>query len=684
MENDSTRASLELLYHVSRELASALELRVVLQRVLFLSLGNVGGERASIVVLDDAGQPVDAAIVYGVRVHSHTTQQLRETVDRGLAGWVVRHQLGVVVPDTSRDERWLRRPDDAADRSGAKSAICVPITARERLVGVLTVVHPEPGFFGEEHLPLIQAIADQAGAAVLNARLYDESQRQARVMTALAESAAAMTASLQLDEVLQRILEQTAGALQVETVLLGLLDESRQELEFRAASGERGLSLVGQRMRLEQGISGQVAASGKGVILPHTADDPNAQIPGLKVKALVCAPVQAQGRVIGVLEAVNPRVGTFDPDALLLLNGIGSLAGSAIQNATLYGREEAAQRRYYELFEDSIDPILISSCDGVVQEANRPAGLKSGYAEPALIGMQIGQLHTLDVEKTGEHFERIAAGETVSYDSLLCQATGEKTPVQVYVRRVTIDEADCLQWILRDISERKALDALREDLAAMIYHDLRSPLANVVSSLDVMELLITPQDDPQLQAALRIAQRSTGRIQRLISSLLDVHRLEAGQPIGARSSLEPRALLSEAVETVRAASESKQQVIQVDAAEDLPVLSVDADMIRRVMINLLENAVKYSPPKSQIDLGARPEGGSVLFWVQDRGPGIPPEQRETIFEKYARLRPEPSTKGLGLGLAFCRLAVSAHGGKIWVDSQVGTGSRFQFTLPVQA
>ncbi len=160
---DRTRALLELLYHVSREVAAALDLRTVLQRVLLEAIRNVGGERASIVVLDDDKKPVDATIVYGQQFHEHTTQQLRDTVERGLAGWVVTHCKPALIPDTSRDKRWLRRPDDSDEKTGAKSAISVPLLARERLVGVLTLVHPIPHAFTEEHLELMQAIADQAG-----------------------------------------------------------------------------------------------------------------------------------------------------------------------------------------------------------------------------------------------------------------------------------------------------------------------------------------------------------------------------------------------------------------------------------------------------------------------------------------------------------------------------------------
>src|SRR5512144_1479678 len=123
---DHTGALLELLIQVNRELAAALDLRTVLQRLVLAAMQHVGGERGSIVVLDDGGKPVDATIVYGQRLHEHTIRQLTETVDRGLAGWVIRHRKAVLVPDTSLDERWLRRPDDALDHSGSKAALCIP------------------------------------------------------------------------------------------------------------------------------------------------------------------------------------------------------------------------------------------------------------------------------------------------------------------------------------------------------------------------------------------------------------------------------------------------------------------------------------------------------------------------------------------------------------------------------
>jgi GAF domain-containing protein len=406
-ETDRTKALLELLYHVSRELATALDLRTVLQRVLYEAIQNVGGERCSIVVLDDAGKVVDATIVYGKKIHEHTTQQMRETMERGLAGWVIDNRKGVYVPDTTKDERWLRRQDDTKDRFSTKSAICVPLLAREQLVGVLTLVHTKIDAFSEQQVDLMQAIADQAGIAVLNARLYTESQRQARVMTALAEGAAAMNASLRMEDVYQRVLIQSMQALQVETVALGMIEGDA--IVFRAAAGNNAGNILGGTLALSNGIAGSVTRDGRGVVVADVTREKNfsdADRPGgVEIQALLVAPIQSQGRVIGVLEAINPISKSFDPDALLVMSGIGGLAGTTIQNAQLFERLQAAHKRYRELFEDSIDPMVITDWEGRVLEANRQVSLLSGYSSEELHELSIDQIHEVNWNKTGMEFE---------------------------------------------------------------------------------------------------------------------------------------------------------------------------------------------------------------------------------------------------------------------------------------
>lgn len=686
-EVESTRASLELLYHISRELATALDLHTVLQRVVFLSMHTLGAFSGSIIVLDDNDMPVESAIITGDTVHDHTTQRLRITLEKGLAGWVARNRQAVLVTDTSRDDRWLPRQYEDEQYPGPRSAVSAPLLVHERLVGVITLVHHTVGFFTPEHLELAQAIADQAGIAVLNARLYADSQHQVQVMTALAESAVTINGSLKLDDVLLRILGNTSLALRVQAVSLALIDIENEELFFRAETGWQHNEVMYNHLKLGCGIAGWVALEGRGVVVPDVTKDPHFepeinQRTGLEAFAIACAPIRYRGEVIGVLEAINPTEKVFDPDALLVLSGIGSLAGGAIRHAQLFENLQATHQRYRELFDDSIDPILITDRVGSILEANRQAVKLSEFDPEALRQMSIRQLHAVDEDQIGVQYEFLSSDKTFTYESLLRTRARHSIPIQVYVRQIESNGETRFQWILRDITEHKNLDRLRTDLTSMIYHDLRSPLANVVSSLDILDSILVDYEDPTLRSLISIAIRSTGRIQRLTNSLLDINQLEAGQSVGTRQPASVEALETEAVEAVHGLAESKGLAITLKVSPRLPPVLVDDEMIQRVLTNLLENAIKFSPSSDKILVGSELNGNWIHLWVQDNGPGIPASEHERIFDKFTRLEGKNALKSYGLGLAYCRLAVQGHGGRIWVESQPGKGSKFTFSLPV--
>ncbi len=157
------------------------------------------------------------------------------------------------------------------------------------------------------------------------------------------------------------------------------------------------------------------------------------------------------------------------------------------RHAQLFERLQAAHKHYRELFDDSVDPIFVTDWDGKIHEANRQAAIISGYTSKQLQGMLIEKLHDVTRGDRNVDIEKLKAGATMSYEAVLKSSTGRAIPIQVQVRRVVFEEAESLQWLMRDITERKDLDTLREDMLSMIYHDLRSPLANIVSSLDVID-----------------------------------------------------------------------------------------------------------------------------------------------------------------------------------------------------
>ncbi len=464
---------LKLLFDISKEISMALDLRMVLQRILFLSVKNVQANSGSIIILDDRGEPVDSAIIHSGKVFSdETTQRLKATLEGGLAGWVVNNRDAALVKDTSKDERWIQRAYKEGQDTGPKSSVSAPLIVRDRLVGVMTLSHPSPGYFNENHLVLVQSIADLASVAALNARLYDESQRKADVMEALADSAASINETLQFHDMLQRILEQTTRALQVEAVSLALIQQESGELEFLAATGSQQDQIVGLKIKLGQGIAGWVAQSGESVIVPDTRSDPRfyKQIDantGYETRTIAAAPIRSQGLVIGVLEAINP-IKPFDKDAITVLNGIGNLAGTAIDHARLFEEIQVARGRYLELFEDNVDPIYITNWEGKILEANRQAIQFTLIEADALLQMNIHHFHQVDWDVVGKNFENLKSAETLSYRSILHPNNTEEIPVEVHVRRVVIEGAERVQWIFRDITESENLDRLREDLASMI------------------------------------------------------------------------------------------------------------------------------------------------------------------------------------------------------------------------
>jgi len=517
-KSDDNLSKIDVLYHINRELAQDLSLKQTLSNVLKKSVEAVAAERGSIVTLDEKQSPMDAAIIYHGKFIQHTTTQLHDIITRGLAGWVLQEKKAALIPDTSKDERWYRRPDDSVQKTGAKCAICVPLISRKELVGVLTVVHSKPGFFTAEHLDLIQTI--------------------------------------------------------------------------------------------------------------------------------------------------------------------GGLAGVAIYNSRLFTRLEVAQKRYQTLFEASSDLLFITDWDGHVIETNRAVEKATGYKPRISQETDIMDFHTPDYSRLGAGFSNLKHMDSIVYESELLPHPANGLPIEVKVAQVIIGKQSYLQWVFRDISERKHLAAMQEDLMTMVYHDIRSPLSNVVSSLDVLTRQLRDNQETSVKTMLSVAHRSAERIMRLVNTLLDIRKIEEGQSILHSDYDSPAQIVSDALDICQPIATSKRIAFESDVPGNLPDIPVDRDMIRRVVINLLENAIKFSPSNKKVIIQVRQRPGVILFCIEDQGPGIPEEQLEIVFNKFTRLKTASTTQGFGLGLAFCKLAVEAHGGEIGGESQVGKGTRFSFTIPI--
>ncbi len=240
---------------------------------------------------------------------------------------------------------------------------------------------------------------------------------------------------------------------------------------------------------------------------------------------------------------------------------------------------------------------------------------------------------------------------------------------------------DALEESFRKMRE---LEKVRDDLMKMIVHDLKSPLTTVLATLE----MVTDGDfgaiSSEQRRALGDAESKAEDLLALIEDLLEVARLEETTITLQVAPTAPAALLSEIVHEWRLRFQQEGITVRVDVADDVPVFEADPTLLRRVFANLIQNAVTHTARAVELQLLARAEGQGVLFTVADNGPGIPKEYQELIFRKFEQVRTPnaPRVRSSGLGLAFCKLAVEAHGGRIWVQSEEGKGSAFHFWLPL--
>jgi signal transduction histidine kinase len=237
--------------------------------------------------------------------------------------------------------------------------------------------------------------------------------------------------------------------------------------------------------------------------------------------------------------------------------------------------------------------------------------------------------------------------------------------------------------LIRDITEEREIEQTRDAITETIVHDVRSPMSAIVGALELLKDVLSETENSIAEQALLVAERSANRVICLTEELLDIARLQSGRMDIETEDIDFHSLVEELMIDFTTIANENSVFIRNNVSKNIPFVQADLNKLIRILTNLVDNAINFSPHGGHVIISAETEVSQFLtVRVTDYGAGIPPEYKEKIFERFVQVPGRYSRRGgTGLGLAFCRLAVEAHGGQIWADNNPDGGSIFAFTVP---
>ncbi len=270
-------------------------------------------------------------------------------------------------------------------------------------------------------------------------------------------------------------------------------------------------------------------------------------------------------------------------------------------------------------------------------------------------------------------------------DEVFWRKDGSSFPIE-YASAPILEQGKIVGAVVtfKDITERRAIEQMKEEFISVVSHELRTPLTSIRTSLALLTSGLLENQPQRAKWMLEVAMESTHRLVRLVNDILDIERIESGKAPMNKEACDAADLMVQAADVMRAMAEKAGVILSITPLA--APLWADPDRVIQTLTNLLSNAIKFSPPGATIWLTAERRDEWVLFQVKDRGRGIPADKLETIFGRFQQVDASDSRKqgGTGLGLAICRTIVQQHGGRIWAESILGEGSSFYFTLPLLA
>ncbi len=546
-------------------------------------------------------------------------------------------------------------------------------------------------------------VADTAALADRR-RARADVQLQSRLQT-IAGVVRLVSSSLDREKLLVEILRWIQGEIEAEASSLLLMEEDGRHLRFEVALGDKGAMLEDFHLEVGKGIAGAVALEKEPMIVDDVHRDERwardiADAIDYQTQSILCVPMMLHDEVTGVIEVINKRGGRFTERDVQLATVIAQQAAFFLENARLYrelsdrvdfANEElrdtnrrlaAEMARISALLDGMGDGVIATDGRDHIVLLNDVAEQMFELPERDLVGEPV--LAVVDQPDLVELFAMPLSPHGGSYETeiVLDEESGRVVRAHISLVDEPGGEAPGKVAVFADITHLKELDRMKMDLISFVSHELKNPIGTLQGVCDLLPRRL-PGADEETARLFDIARRQSARMRYLVQDFLDLSRIEAGQSLELEWSEidDPAQLIQSALEMAKPGG--PEHTFETEVADDLGPFWADRNKIESVLINLVENATKYSPEGGTVTLRAFATEGDVVFEVQDQGIGIREADLPKLFRSFQRVHDSTfgRVSGTGVGLYICRNLVEAHGGNIEVESTWGEGSTFRFNIP---
>jgi two-component system phosphate regulon sensor histidine kinase PhoR len=665
-------------YRIAEVLGSTLSLGETLDALAQAACDALGGSSA--IVLEPSGERLRLSGAHELPA------ELREGLAPGLPADVsplrAAAEEGRILSSTSLqgDDRFEESLRGLLTEQGYRSLIAAPVLGAQGQKHAVVVLFREERKFSDDDLALARHLTGAARGALERAELFEGERRAHTFSQRLANIGGLLATKLDPAAAFEEVVREAPVLLDADAAVLRLLEND--DLVVRAASGPGTKGIRNLRSSSAGGAVGIAAQSRAPLAVSDARETPrfghedpllaNGMVSCIAVPMLIHG-----GGLSGVLTVYDSEVRTWREDEVQALSALAATASAVFSSAELYQRVAEEKERSEAILANIADGIVAVDRAGDIVLWNATAEQISGVPAAEALGRRLSKVLQRD----------LAAGEAATPgERTLSIQRGDKEVWLSVSEAVMLDAAGAVAgrvFAFRDVSSERVVEQMKSDFVATVSHELRTPLTSIYGFAETLMRGDVEFSDPERRTFLSYIASESERLINIVDDLLSVARLETGTLRLTIEEIDMGALAGEVVTRMQEHDQRWEFELDVPAAG--VVVEADREKLFQVLLNLVDNAVKFSPDGGRISISARRRPESAEVRVTDEGIGIPRADQQRIFSKFYRAEGTgPGVQGTGLGLFLARGLLLAMGGRIWVESKEGQGATFVFELPAAA